>query len=75
MIMSTMSFAGARFVASAFAPDSEHPVIDARLRRAEAHARPFLARLSDKDLAVLGFAPRQIAGIRADAGAAELVKL
>ena len=75
MIMSTTTVSGARFVASAFNPDPEHPVIGARLRRAEAQARPFLARLDDADLAVLGFAPAEIAAIRRSAGDSELVKL
>lgn len=75
MIMSTMTLAGTRRVASAFNPDPEHPVIEARLRRGEAQARPYLARLTDADLAILGFAPSEIVAIRAVPGLPELVKL
>ena len=73
--MSTTTFVGARFVAAAFDPDPTHPVIEARLRRAEAHARPFLARLADSELKVLGFAPVEIAALRTAALETELVKL
>lgn len=75
MIMSTTTLTGARPVAAVFHPDIEHSVIEARMRRAELHARPFLARASDADLSVLGFGPGEIAAIRAGNAPAELVKL
>lgn len=73
MIMSTITLAGARLVATAF--DTEHPVIEARLRRGEAHARPFLARLTDADLTTLGFSPGEIAAIRTAPGGPDLIRL
>lgn len=43
-------------------------VTEVRLQRAATHVRPYLARLPDTTLRVLGFAPREIARIRSSAG-------
>lgn len=75
MIMSTMTLVGARAFAAAFNPDTEHHAIEARMKRAEVHVRPYLLRLSAEDLAVLGFAPSQIARLRATEADADLIKI
>lgn len=79
MIMSTTTFSGfAESVATAIPAFAAQPIsaIEARMQRAAGHVRPFLARLTDETLGLLGFSPAEIRAIRNASGqASELERL
>jgi len=79
MIMSTTTFSGfAEPVALGIPAFAAQPIgaIEARMKRAGKHVRPFLARLSDETLGQLGFGPADIRLVREATGAvSELERL